>query len=147
MIEPAPNFSLQLTVGRSLARRPSRLPCPPRHGVTPLADAARRHFVSCGKRRAALPLAHGASPQLSERSVSRAEGAEGLRPCIGTAPHRWYLRTLGASRNFGAIRAEITRSPVDRARARLPQTWTAFHARSRLCSRVSRLANTTVHPT
>ena len=41
------------------------------HGVTPRADAARRLSVSCGKRRAALPVAHGASPQLSERSVRR----------------------------------------------------------------------------
>ena len=32
-------------------------PFPPEmHGVTPLADAARRLDVSCGKRRAALPL-------------------------------------------------------------------------------------------
>jgi hypothetical protein len=44
---------------------------PETHGVTSLADAARRFDVSCGKRRAALPLAHGASPRLSERSVSR----------------------------------------------------------------------------
>ena len=42
------------------------------HGVTPLADAARRLDVSCGKRRAALPLGTEASPQLSERSVRRA---------------------------------------------------------------------------
>ena len=31
----------------------------------PLADAARRLDVSCGKRPAALPHAHGASPRLS----------------------------------------------------------------------------------
>jgi hypothetical protein len=52
-----------------LARRPSRLCDPKRLGVTPLADAARRLDVSCVKRRAALPLARGATPQLSERSV------------------------------------------------------------------------------
>jgi len=68
-----PNFSLQPTAGRSSARRPSRLRDPKRLGVTPLADAARRRDVSCGKRRAALPVAHGASPQLSERSVSQTE--------------------------------------------------------------------------
>jgi hypothetical protein len=44
---------------------------PEMHGVTPLADAARRLDVSCGKRRAALPLAPGASPRLSERAVRR----------------------------------------------------------------------------
>lgn len=42
-------------------------------GVTPLAAAARRLYVSCGKRCAALPLGTGASPQLSERSVRRIE--------------------------------------------------------------------------
>jgi hypothetical protein len=68
-----PNFSLQLSAGRSLARRPSHLRDPKRLGVTPLADAARRIDVRCGKRRAALPLAHGASPQLSERSVRRSQ--------------------------------------------------------------------------
>ena len=51
-----PNFSLQLTAGRSLGRQPSCLRRPERHGVTPLAGAARRLDVSCGKRRAALPL-------------------------------------------------------------------------------------------
>ena len=34
----------------------------------PLADAARRLDVSCGKRPAALPPAHGASPRLSAKT-------------------------------------------------------------------------------
>lgn len=42
---------------------------PEPHGVTPLADAARRQIVSGGKRRAALPYAPGAAPQLSFRYV------------------------------------------------------------------------------
>jgi hypothetical protein len=46
-----PNVSLQLMAGRSLARQPSCLPpCEPRRHAA--ADAARRHLVSCGKRRA-----------------------------------------------------------------------------------------------
>jgi len=37
----------------------------------PLADAARRLDVSCGKRPAALPHAHGASPRLSGQTLVR----------------------------------------------------------------------------
>jgi hypothetical protein len=69
---PPPNFSLQLTAGRSPGSGLKPLFSPEPHGVTPLADRARRRLVSCGKRRAALPLGRGASPQLSERAVSRA---------------------------------------------------------------------------
>ena len=40
------------------------------HGVMPLADAARRLDVSCGKRPAALPHARGASPRLSGQTLA-----------------------------------------------------------------------------
>ena len=41
----------------------------------PLADAARRLDVSCGKRPAALPHAHGASPRLSGQTLVRRSDA------------------------------------------------------------------------
>jgi len=44
-------------------------------GVMPLADAARRLDVSCGKRPAALPPAHGASPRLSGHTFGGRNGA------------------------------------------------------------------------
>jgi hypothetical protein len=51
---PQPNFSQQLMAGRSPRSGLKPLFLPRRNGVTPLADAARRRLVSCGKRRAAL---------------------------------------------------------------------------------------------
>jgi hypothetical protein len=64
-----PNFSQQLMAGRSPRSGLKPLLPAEMHGVTSLADAARRHLVSCGKRRAALPPACGASPQLSETTL------------------------------------------------------------------------------
>ena len=46
----------------------------------PLADAARRLDVSCGKRPAALTHAHGASPRLSGQTL----GAREFRSPVGT---------------------------------------------------------------
>ena len=47
----------------------------------PLADAARRLDVSCGKRPAALPPAHGASPRLSGQTLA------------GPQMGRWRIRS------------------------------------------------------
>ena len=44
---------------------------PEMRGVMPLADAARRLDVRRGKRPAALPPAHGASPRLSGQTLAR----------------------------------------------------------------------------
>jgi hypothetical protein len=52
---PRANVSQQLMAGRSPRSGLKPLFPPEMNGVTPLADAARRHLVSCGKRRAALP--------------------------------------------------------------------------------------------
>ena len=102
----------------------------------PLADAARRLDVSCGKRPAALPPAHGASPRLSGQTLggrTRRDSAERLanilllaargggeslafrrgsgftRRAVGTA--RWHKsNTIAcAARHFGK-RSEVVAS-------------------------------------
>ena len=65
-----PNFTLQLPAGR-LPRPGLKAPLlilePRRHA------ARRRANVKCGRRRAALPHARGASPQLSVRTLDGPE--------------------------------------------------------------------------
>ncbi len=75
-VEARANLKLKLSAGRFVGSGLKPLFPPKRHGVTPLADAARRQIVSCGKRRAACPSAPGASPQLSFRAVRRTSACE-----------------------------------------------------------------------
>ena len=55
----------------------------------PLADAARRPDVSCGKRPAALPPAHGASPRLSGQTLGGLKVDP--RQADATSPPQWCL--------------------------------------------------------
>lgn len=69
----------------------------------PLADAARRLDVSCGKRPAALPPAHGASPRLSGQTLARRrEGSLTATRLCGTLPE---LHQEGRRAHNGEARA------------------------------------------
>ena len=65
----------------------------------PLADAARRLDVSCGKRPAALPHAHGASPRLSGQTL-------GARKQERVAETRDNVSPYIAERTYATFRTE-----------------------------------------
>jgi hypothetical protein len=68
---PPPNSCQQRMAGRSPRPALKRLFPPETNGDTPLADRARRLDSGCGKRRAALPHASGASPPLRRLTLAR----------------------------------------------------------------------------
>ena len=85
-----PNSALQATAGPFAGSGLKPLFPPEMHGVMPLADSARRLDVSCGKRPAALPPAHGASPRLSAKTL----GGRGCRRREATADTRHRGREI-----------------------------------------------------
>ena len=108
-----------------------RLLPPETHGVTPLADAARRHVVSCGKRRAALPAPTRGLATAYAIDVRRTERSA-LDYCHENARDPPFGRDRIKDRGCGAR----TRCFRRRTRSREPGGKASPQHRSRRCNQI-----------